>query len=1108
MTKPMLSSFVMTALRGAVVLVWPIIVETQAVRAETASEILEATGVKGGLVVHVGCGDGGVTAGLRAGDGYLVHGLEADAGKVAAARARIESLGLYGAVSVERWAGTSLPYADNLVNLLVAEDLGGVGMGEVLRVLAPEGVAYVKVGGKWTKTVKPRPTEIDEWTHYFHGADGNPVAEDTVVGPPRRIQWVGSPRWARHHDLMASMSALVSTGGRVFYIIDEGPTSSIQLPPKWSLIARDAFNGTILWRRAIAEWHTHLWALKSGPAHLPRRLVAIGDRVYVTLGLFAPVSALDAATGETVRTYEGTENAEELICSDGVLLVVVNESPRPWKEYRLKDTFVWDNTKRANNQWAWKRAESERQSIVALDAAGGKTLWRHAGAVAPLTLACDGGSVVFYDGERVVCLDRKDGSERWRSEVMKCRRPILTGFAPRLLIHGDVVVFSGGKQQMAGLSLADGKTLWAGWHAASGHNSPHDLYVTGGMVWAGATANGNDSGVFTGRDPVTGEVKQQFRPDVETYWFHHRCHAGKATSRYILPSRTGIEFVDFRNEHWEAHHWVRGGCVYGIMPCNGLVYAPPHSCACYLESKLSGFCALAPAAEGLGEKAGGSGERLERGLAYGQAIPGGDGKVDPSDWPTYRHDAARSGRTKGSVGVKLAPAWQIDLGGRLSSVVVADGKLYVARVDAHTVHALEAESGKRVWQFTAGGRIDSPPTIWRGRAVFGSADGWVYCLRASDGAMIWRFRAGPADRRIVAFEQLESAWPVHGSVLVQGGVVYCVAGRSMFLDGGLRLLKLDVESGRLISEVVLDDRDPESGKNLQVHVKNLTMPVALPDVLSSDGKHLYMRSQRFDLEGRRQEVAPGDVADQTGEGIHLFSAAGFVDDTWFHRSYWQYGRKVASGWGGWYRAGRFVPSGRILVMDDATVYGYGRQPEHLCQSPVLEYDLYAADRALEDEPIKRVKATERRINKQSKKRNADAADWGIRKEFSREELSAQRIKWLASKPGLLVRAMALAGKTLFVAGPPDVVDEERAFYRPDDEGVRKALAEQSEAMAGKKGGLLWAVSAGDGKRQGDVALDAPPVFDGMAAAGGRLFVALQNGRVVCLGDGSVARAER
>ncbi|MGB2807772.1 MAG: methyltransferase domain-containing protein, partial [Sedimentisphaerales bacterium] len=240
----------------------------QKIQEQKAAQILRTTGIRGGLVVHIGCGEGKLTAALRANDSYLVHGLDTDTKNIVEARRHIQSLKLYGKVSVDRLNGGSLPYIDNLVNLIVSEHLDGVPMKEVLRVLVPNGVAYIRKGGRWTKTIKPRPKEIDEWTHYMHDAGGNAVAHDSVVGPPRHLQWQGSPRWARHHDHMSSVSACVSTDGRLFYIFDEGARSSILLPPKWTLIARDAFNGTILWKRGIDEWYTHMMRLKSGPAVL------------------------------------------------------------------------------------------------------------------------------------------------------------------------------------------------------------------------------------------------------------------------------------------------------------------------------------------------------------------------------------------------------------------------------------------------------------------------------------------------------------------------------------------------------------------------------------------------------------------------------------------------------------------------------------------------------------------------------------------------------------------------------------------------------------------------------------------------------------------------
>ena len=166
---------------------------------ECAASLVDGAGVKGGLIVHVGCGDGRLTAALYRGSTFRVHGLDADPERIQQARGFIRSTGLYGPVSVEQWGRSRLPYGDNLVNLLVIEELAQVPMREAMRVLVPGGVAYVKRGSAWRKEVKPRPQDTDEWTHYLHDASGNAVAHDEVVGPPRHIQWVAEPRHTRSH---------------------------------------------------------------------------------------------------------------------------------------------------------------------------------------------------------------------------------------------------------------------------------------------------------------------------------------------------------------------------------------------------------------------------------------------------------------------------------------------------------------------------------------------------------------------------------------------------------------------------------------------------------------------------------------------------------------------------------------------------------------------------------------------------------------------------------------------------------------------------------------------------------------------------------------------
>jgi outer membrane protein assembly factor BamB len=831
--------------------------------AQQAERLLETTGVQGGLIVHAGCGDGRLTAALGANEACLVVGLDVAEANVKRAREHVQSQRRYGRVSTQRWDGKRLPFIDNLVNLVVAEDIEGLSMGEVMRVLAPRGVAYIREDGVWKKTVKPCPAEIDEWTHYRYDATGNAVAHDEVVGPPRHMQWVGSPRWSRHHDHMASLSALVSAGGRVFCIIDEGPKASIQLPPEWKLVARDAFNGTVLWKRPIETWYNHLWPLKSGPAILPRRLVAVGDRVYVTLGINAPLSELDAATGQVLRTFSDTATAEEILHRDGKLIAVVNPD-RELVDYRQEDAHCWTERDRASKRWGWD--EKPRQLVVIDVATVEEGLWRQQRKVMPLTLAADGRRVVFHDGDAVVCLDLSTGEEKWRNESLERGKIIPTGWSPNVVLHDGVVLFSGQKRQLVALDGDSGQRLWDSKLHPSGHFCPEDVIVMDGLVWSGDIASSfqRSKGTFTGRDPRTGQVEKEFKPDTNPHAvMHQRCYPSKATDKYLMPSWIGIEFIDPQDEHWQIHHWVRGGCVYGVMPCNGLVYATPHSCACYYQSKLAGFCALAPARAPQDRSPAIDGDRLEEGPAYGNVRRAASGAEDGA-WPTYRHGAGRSGHTKVTVPTRVSQAWSSKIGGKLSSLTAAAGKLFVAAIDRHTLYALDETGGEMIWQFTAGGRIDSPPTIYQGRVLFGSADGWVYCLRATDGALAWRFRAAPDERFHVAYEQVESVWPVHGSVLVQDDVLYCVAGRSMFLDGGLRLLRLDPKTGKKLSETVLDDKDPQSGRNLQTLIVQKKMPVALPDVLSSDGKCIYMRSQRFDLEGRRLVISPEKQQDQEG----------------------------------------------------------------------------------------------------------------------------------------------------------------------------------------------------------------------------------------------------
>ncbi len=1018
-------------------------------RGAEAGKTVQASGVQGGLIVHVGCGDGKLTAALRANDRYVVHGLDTDPANVAAAREHIRSTGLAGKVSVDTFDGRRLPFVDNLANLVVADSLGDVPMAEVLRVLAPLGVAMI--GGE--KTVKPWPDAIDEWSHFLHGPDNNALADDRVVGPPRHMQWLAGPKWTRHHHAdkgtYPTIRAVVSTRGRLYYMADETKSSNRAVPSTWFLIARDGFSGVQLWKKRLkaATFPTRL-------EQVWRMIVADGDRVYASLGTGQPLSALDGATGDVVRSYRGTEGLQELVLDKGTLFVVSKDS-----------------------------------AILALAAETGKLLWRWDpradGGLVAATLAASGGKVFVKTGKAVHCLSAARGKTLWRVLLAGPKKKAKLRFPhEKLLVSDGVVLCSyGGKDpqalmrdvyeylgshpkvneyagKLAALSAEDGRVLWRTTYRPGLESMPGEIYVSGGVVWLGPD-------FAQPRDLRTGTVKKT-RPVLEQLWtdgHHYRCYPGKATTRYAITAKRGIEMINLTGEDHSRNNWIRATCRVGVTPCNGLLYAPPHSCGCYMEAKLNGFWAVAATTSNSTKEPPAS-ARLQRGPAYGKS---GIAKAVPhgADWSTYRGDAARSGSTDSLMPANLKQLWKADLGGRLSAVTVADGRALVAQVDAHTVTALDIASGKVLWRFTAGGRVDSPPTIHRGLVLFGSKDGWVYCLRATDGNLVWRFLAAPLETRAVGYEQVESLWPVHGSVLVEGGTAYVAAGRSSHLDGGIALWGLDPETGavrcqrRVVSEHVGALAPPPASQRNKmterisqntVDYKTLLAPDrsdsfsmrgAMPDVLVADGGSIFMRHARFDA-----KLAPQDQ-----KRPHLFSTASLLDGDEHHRLFWLLGTGdftrlgVAFPWliNNKKRKSVAVPYGMMLAFDDATVWGAQRSGEKGTQT---SYAVYATPR-----PSPSAKSSLLGdFVKRSSQPTAGGESWRVP---------------LPMRP----RAILRAGDAIFLGGQ----------------------------TARSKGGMLHVVSCKDGRTLGTATLDSPPVWDGMSAAAEKLFVPLEDGSVACLG---------
>ncbi len=1139
-----------------------------------AEAILRASGVQGGLVVHIECGQGKLTAALCANDRYIVQGMGRDAQNVEAARNHIQSLGLYGNVSVRHWDSQYLPYGDNLVNLIVASGEGRVAKEEITRVLAPNGVAVtldvdLSIRDSFRK---PVPVDIDQWTHYLHDAGNNAVADDDRVGPPRHLQWKSGPMWSRSHEFASSVQALISANGRLIGVIDEGIIGQPRgVPALWTLIARDAFNGILLWRLPCDHINPHA-------------LAAIGDKVYVTLRSRGPLCILDAATGETLHTCDETGKVSEIAYCENRLVL---------------------GTQLSASQGI------SGPHVIAADPNDGHILWKKSvQAIAKNTLVAGSGRVCYASNTELVCLSLESGEELWRSDAKSRGK----GYA---VLYNGAVFLTGGSTRA--FSLETGGLLWTGPDGSPHARNPPGLFGAGGLIW---TAWGHvDPRSFlwqhreeerNGYDPMTGEVwKTVTAQRLVTAGHHIRCYPPKATKRYLLLNKRGVEFFDLEGTNHMRANWTRGACGFGMLPANGFLYTPPAQCFCYQGVLLTGLNALSATREAAPRE---QKPRLEKGPVFG-AVSDQPSAVSKDDWPTYRHDALRSGSIDTSLPVELDRVWETSLcapafgpsdsstaddeedvvlltgatatihgqgakksgdaiiawrgkdtfitwetridktgrqpvwisqsnagqggsafelsvgqekltgkirhtngweqyvwirvgeieipdpgsctvsvkpveqvEGRLGNVaavaiggekpprgpveaprlrerpkggltppVAADGKVFVAEPDAHMVHAVNAKDGKRLWSYIADGRVDSPPTIRRGLCIFGCTDGYVYCLSASDGQLAWRFRAAPEERQICAMGQVESAWPVHGSVLVREDKVYCTAGRSSHLDGGIYMFALDPRSGEILYETLLQSEEPDVSK---YGGRPFDMEGSRSDILVAGKEDIYLFLNRFNSSLTPQPMPRiTKLGDRLGEP-HLMTNDGFLDKTWFNRTYWSHSER----WPGYYFTYRGPKSGQILVFDDTTTYAlkvyterHGHSPEF---KPGTGYHLIA--------------------DRNTTKPVLDVMDIGAEKGrgFSRTELPI----W-AEKVPIRAQGMLLAREHLYLAGPPDLAPEDGAY----------------EAMIGKLGSIFRVVATSDGSALAEFEMEEVPVFDGLIAAGDRLFMCTTEGTLICFG---------
>jgi hypothetical protein len=258
--------------------------------------------------------------------------------------------------------------------------------------------------------------------------------------------------------------------------------------------------------------------------------------------------------------------------------------------------------------------------------------------------------------------------------------------------------------------------------------------------------------------------------------------------------------------------------------------------------------------------------------------------------------------------------------------------------------------------------------------------------------------------------------------------------------------------------------DPETGDQLGAEAA-FDMDGVNTDILSTDGENIFMKQECFDASLQRtNKIIP-----------HLFGVHGFLGEEWFVRSYWLLGTNVRAGWGGW-ASGDETTFGRIMTFDDTNAYGYGRVKiaSAAVGHQADDYHLFGVKKVLMQTGVRRAR------NRNKSKTTKSAAD-----------IQKKPAPFWADTQSLIVRAMVLTQDKLIIAGPPDLRQKNSSILAYEND--KEALA----SFLGEKGVFLRVLRTTDGQILSEEPLDAMPVFDGLSAAQGKMFVSLKNGQVQC-----------
>jgi len=754
-----------------------------------AKSALKQIGMRRGICAVLGLPDdsrASFVTDLAQGSELLVYFQSQDERQLGAVRKAAEAAGLLGnRVFVDAGDFRNVHLADNLAGAVLVSSSAqqAVSDAELLRVLHPRGKAILRD----RQLIKPCPDGVDSWSHPYHGPDNNPQSTDQLAKAPYLTQFLAEPEFCPMPEVA------VAAGGRVFRAFGHIAHKANQNAMLNMLICANAYNGTILWMRPLAE------------GFMIHRNTMIATPEILYLADHRSCKLIDAASGQIqdeIVVPEGISDGpvwKWMALVDGVLYALVGG-----KEAEIS---TQSSQVPGMGHWPWGMWQGHDykdprtnfgfgRTFVAIDPRTKKVLWdyRDQDYLDSRGVCMRGKRIYFYSpGKLLGCLDAGDGNVLWKnsdSELLQAIGPegraqhYVTGYSTSTYIkcNDDLIFFAGPQRSRLVVARAkDGKLLWQ-----KEHGNFQLVLREDGVYAAGPQqprSPSSESGFKLAYE--TGEVLAHLP-------MRRACtRATGSVDSVFFRANGGTVRIDTATGNANHITTMRPPCQDGVIISDGNLFWGPWMCGCQLS--LYGHIGLASAGD-FDFRPAVDDSRLK---TFANADSVKPFEVRPGDWATYLGDNARSSTTKTEIPRRVSRQWSFRAAsGGFPSAPVAAGDLVFFGDRRGVVRALRAADGRPSWQAYTGGAICFPPAVEDGRLFVGSADGRVYAFEAASGRPLWVFRAAPADRWIPVYGKLISTWPVAGGVVVQDGVVYAAAGIAHY--DGTHVYALEAATGKVV----------------------------------------------------------------------------------------------------------------------------------------------------------------------------------------------------------------------------------------------------------------------------------------------------------------------